>query len=120
MWEDLIPTVLFLTIGAVLASAFYFRYLTRREVQATLRQAIEQGQTISPELIASLSEMHSAPRADLRRGIISIALGLGVAAFALLLGEPTALRPILGLSAFPLIIGIAYLGLAFVLHRKSD
>ena len=50
---DLIPIVLFITIGAVFALAFYLKYKTRHDVQNTVRVAIERGESLSPEIIWS-------------------------------------------------------------------
>jgi hypothetical protein len=47
----------------------------------------------------------------MRRGVIAISLGVGFAAFGLLLGEEDAVRPFLAIGAFPFLIGVAYLGL---------
>lgn len=117
MIDDLIPIVLFLTIGGVFALAYYFRFRTRREVQTTLRAAIEQGQVLSPELIEGLADSLARRHADLRRGVVSIAMGLAVLAVAVLLGEEDAERPLLALASFPILLGIAYLGLWFFTDR---
>ena len=40
---DLVPIVLFLTIGGVISLIYYFRYRTRQAIQQTVRTALEQG-----------------------------------------------------------------------------
>lgn len=118
MAEDLVPIVLFITIGGVFALAFYLKYRTRHDVQNTVRAAIERGESLSPELIETLAVSISSPFADLRKGVISLALGAAGMSFAVLLGEEDAVGPIMALSTFPILVGIAYLGLWFFTGRN--
>jgi hypothetical protein len=97
-----VPIVMFLSVAIVLG--------LRREIQRTLRTAIEQGQELTPEVLDRLGES-TAGVADFRRGVLSMAVGVGVAAFGVFLGEEDALRPMLAISAFPFLVGLAYLGL---------
>lgn len=116
--DDLIPIVLFLTIGGTFALAFYFRYRTRQDVQHTVRTAIERGDPLSPEIIETLASSLTNPFADLRRGIISLALGVAVYLMGLLLDEANATGALTALSMIPILIGFAYLGLWFFIGRK--
>lgn len=120
MMEDLVPMVLFLTIGGVFVIAFYLKYKTRHDVQNTVRAAIERGETLSPELIETLAVSISSPYADLRKGVISLALGAAGMAFAALIGEEDAMGPIMALSTFPILVGIAYLGLHYFIGRSRS
>lgn len=117
---ELIPIVLFLTIGGVLALVYYFRYRTRKEIQTTVRSAIEKGQQLSPELIEGLMESLNPPHADLRRGIISIAIGIAVLLMGSLIGEEDAVGPLMAVSMFPLLVGVAYLLLWFYTSRSRQ
>ena len=119
MSEDLLPIVLFLTIGGVFALAFYLKYRTRHDVQNTVRTAIERGESLSPELIETLATSISSPYADLRKGVISLALGAAGMSFAALIGEEDAMGPIMALSTFPILVGIAYLGLWYFIGRNK-
>ena len=95
----------------VICMFFYFRFRARAELQATVRQAIDKGHELTPELLERLGETRRTPETDLRRGVVSIMAALAVGAFAFLVGEDDALGPLLGIAAFPLFIGVAYLGL---------
>ena len=117
--DELVPISLFLTIGAVLVLAFYLKYKTRHDVQNTVRVAIERGESLSPELIETLAASISSPYADLRKGVISLALGAAGMCFAVLLGKEQAMGPLMALSAFPILVGIAYLGLWYFIGRKK-
>ena len=109
--DELIPIVLFLTIGGTFALAFYFKYRTRHDIQNTVRAAIERGDPLSPEIVETLAMNISSPHGDLRKGIISLALGAAIFAAAYLVDEPDAAGPLSALAMFPGLIGLAYLGL---------
>lgn len=106
-----VPITLFICLAVVVALFLYFRFRSRREAQQTVRAALEKGAELTPELLQQLGEPQRPRNSDMRRGVIGISLGIGFAAFGLLLGEEDAVRPFLAIGAFPLLIGIAYLGL---------
>lgn len=106
-----IPYALFAAITIIVSLHAYFRLRTSTEFQKTVRAAIEQGQQLSPELLARLGETPTGRQADLRRGFIAIAIGLGIAAFGLLVGEGNARQPMLAIGVLPFLVGVAYLGL---------
>ena len=105
-----IPIVLVLAVAAVAGLRLRYRHLDRVAAQATIQGAIERGQALTPELVAHLTEVDSG-RGDLRRGAISIAISLAIVVFAVAIGEQDAVRPLAGIAAFPLLVGLAYLGL---------
>ena len=119
MADGLVPIIMFLTIGAVLTIVFYLRYRTRHDIQTTVRSAIERGESLNPELIEALSMSLSHPYADLRRGIMSIAIGIAIFVFAGLVGDEDAEGALLAIAMFPLLVGIAYLGLWVFIGRKK-
>ena len=106
-----VPIVMFISFAVVLCMLFYFRHRTRQAVQQTVRTAIEQGQQLTPEILERLGEPPQPKDIDLRRGVISVSIGLGIAVFGWLVGEEEAVGPLLGIASLPLLIGIAYLGL---------
>jgi hypothetical protein len=116
--EVWIPLSLFVGLSLVLSLWVWFRYKAKRELQLTIRIAIEKGQGLSPELIENLVNPPVSPQRDLRRGVISVLLAVAVALFAMFIGEEDAYGPLLGISMFPLSIGVGYL----LMHRfgKSD
>jgi len=108
--EMFIPITLFIATVLIVWIVVAFRYRSKRDVQATYRAAIERGQELTPELLDRLGESQPKNR-DLRRGIILIGVGLGLAVFGVTIGEPDAVRPLLASGAFPFLLGVAYLGL---------
>ena len=115
MIEVMIPIVMFIAIAVVLCLYFYWRHRTSQSVQETVRTAIEQGQQLTPEILERLGQTPrraKSENADLRRGVILISVGLGIAAFVAWSGElhGPAMLP-LAIGSLPTLIGIAYLGL---------
>ncbi len=108
--EMFIPIALFGALVLIVWIIYAFRYKSQRDVQATYRAAIERGQELTPELLERLGEAQPRNR-DLRRGVVLVGLGLGLAAFGLVLGEEDAVRPLVAVGAFPFLVGVAYLGL---------
>jgi hypothetical protein len=116
MDEYWVPIVMFISAAAVFVFFFWFRYRGRADMQQTIRAALERGQELTPEIIDRLGQPKPREFADRRRAIVAIALAIAVAAFGFILGEEDAVRPFLAISAFPLMIGIAYL----IISRFSD
>lgn len=133
--EDFIPLVAILSVfGTITAIAFgptYLKFRERREMQATVRAAIDKGQSLPPELIDAMTKdvaknLPSRNR-DIRRGVIWLAVGVGIAAFGLVndLGsfnsgwEDHVGNGLLGVAAIPATIGLAYLVLSFFNKTKD-
>lgn len=100
-----VPVVLFFVIGSVLIAYFYFRHRARLEVQKTVRTAMERGQDLNPELLEAIGGEVIGGQWDLRKGTIWLALAVALGLMAWVLQEPK----LLGIAAFPLMLGIAYL-----------
>ncbi len=115
--EMFIPITLFVVTFLVVWVIVLFRYRAKRDIQATYRAAIEQGQELTPELLERLGETQAKNR-DLRRGVVSLFIGLAFVVFALVLGEQDAVRPMIAVGMFPMLLGAAYLGL-WTFSRKD-
>lgn len=129
--EDFIPIfaifAVFGSITAIIVGPSYLKSKERREMQATVRAAIDKGQPLPPEVIEALGKeatknLPSRTR-DIRRGIIWLAVGIGMAAFSIInemrsfgddwSGGPNFDGSLLGLSAIPITIGLAFIVLSF-------
>ena len=131
-WSAVVLIVLGLTLGPR-----YIRSRERERLYDLMRTAYEKGQPVPPELIASLTaEPVEAPRLpesagggtprDLRRAIVLIAVGIGLAGLGLCLGYGIGFADetggwitgasIAGAGAIPGMIGLAYL-LLFLMKR---
>ncbi len=125
--EDFIPVVAILavfgTITAIVVGPSWLKSRERREVQTTVRAAIDKGQPLPPEVIEVLSKditknLPSRTR-DIRRGVMWLAVGIGIAGFGLVqdLGDRDWSENIgngmLGIAVIPATIGLAFLILSF-------
>jgi len=114
-----VPIVMFTGMTIIISLFFWFRYKARGQMQQTLRAAIEKGQELSPELVESLGKPERPVKdKDLRLSLIWLAVGIGIALFGFAMSsmEREAFVVMLGISAFPFMIGLAYL----ILWRYSE
>ncbi|MCY4156829.1 MAG: DUF6249 domain-containing protein [Gammaproteobacteria bacterium] len=116
-------TVPILALGGIIGLITYYRFRRRRDVQETIRIAIEKGQELPTEFLETIStpEKEAKPRKDqdLRRGVVLIAVGLGIASFGLLVGEDDAVGPLMGIGSIPFLIGAGLTAL-WVLRTRHD
>ncbi|MGB5626489.1 MAG: DUF6249 domain-containing protein [Woeseiaceae bacterium] len=116
MNEELIPIVMFVGLTVVFCTLFWFRYRARREMQETLRVALDKGHELTPEIIDRLGHPRASKDKDLRLGVIWLALAVGLVLIGFAVPDEDALRGLLAGAAFPFAIGIAYM----ILHRFTD
>ena len=121
-----IIAIIFGSIAAVIIVPFYLRSQERIRVQETLRAAIESGQPMPTDVMENAARninIRPAPSAgrDLRTGIIWLGVGLGLAGMGVALGfnEPDTTMPMLGLAAFPVFIGLAFIALSLINRTKA-
>ena len=119
---EMVPIFMFLGLTVIISLFFWFRFRSRGEMQQTIRAAIDKGQELTPELVESLgSPRKSAKGKDLRLALIWLAVGLGIAFFGLAMStiETEVFAIMLGISAFPFMIGFAYLIMWRYLEREQ-
>lgn len=108
-YEIFVPISLFVCFAVVLVFAAWYRHRTQTGLQETIRTALDKGVELTPEVIESLGQPKPRPHSDLRRALVSLAIGIGFIAFGFILDEEDAVRPLVAVGAFPVMIGIAYL-----------
>lgn len=120
MQEVLIPIFLFAAIVAIIWLYSHYNFKKRNSAHETLRLAVEKGQEVSPELVERMSAMTDPVKSDLRRGILLIAFGVAFMILGAIMphDEPEATRGILAISSFPVVLGLAYLGLWRFSHDR--
>jgi len=113
MEDVVVPIVVFLTPAVIVLIVSYFNSRKRQTIHETLRHAIDKGQALSPDLLEKMSLVTDPIRADLRRGVLFLAFGGAFTVLGALIGmeEAEAIGPMLGVAAFPIFMGIAYIGL---------
>jgi hypothetical protein len=108
--DAFVPIFLFLAVGIVIIARFYFAHRARQEAHTTVRAALDRGVPLTTDLLERLGDTPPPAGADLRRGVIAIGLGLGLAAFGAVVGADEGTeRPMLAIGLVPILLGIAYL-----------
>lgn len=108
---DMAGLVFWLVIALIALSVIWASHLNRREVERTIRLAIERGVTLDADTIRQLkARPERAPIYLLVSGVILFALALGVTVFAFVAEpeDPETFLPLLGIAA---LIGIPALSL---------
>ena len=105
----IIPIVLFISLATVMCSFFYYAAQAKSEQQKTLKQLIESGQTLSPELVASIAKPNPANTTarDFSRGVLLISFSLAIILYGWFALDGDV--DFTGLAAFPFGIGSAFL-----------
>jgi hypothetical protein len=118
------------TITAIIVGPTWLKSREKREIQQTVRHAIDKGQELPAELIDALTKdvqknLPSRTR-DLRKGIIWTATGLGIAAFSVVSNiggrdwDGNNLDSgLMGIACIPLTIGLAFIVLSFFNKNKD-
>lgn len=131
----LVVGIIFGSIVAIIIGPGYLKSRERREMQETVRRAIDKGQPLPPEVIEAMSKdvtknLPSRTK-DIRRGIIWLATGIGIGAFGVINemswgragwhGEDGAMVSggLLGIAAIPVTIGLAFIVLSFFNKNKD-
>ncbi len=109
-----VPIAMFASLTVILSFFFWFRYRGRREMQQTIRSAIEKGQELTPELVESLGKpARPSKDKDLRYALIWLAIAIGFSAMGGAIGAAEAEEEVFllmsGVAAFPFMLGLAYL-----------
>ena len=142
MDSDLVPVVFFIFLGAIILLPRYLRFRERQKLMETVRLAYERGQPAPTELIAQMARLdgqstspglvdaavNGRARApgrdrDLRRGAMLIAVAIAIALFGGALSFTDAAGagswPLVGIAAFPGLIGVAFVAL-WLIDRRRD
>lgn len=123
--EIIVPVGFFAMIAAIVVGPALLKSRDRREMQATLRSAIDKGQPLPTDVIDALSRENIKPPAtaarDLRTGMILLAVSIGIALFgyAVSFEEGDAFYPISGAAAIPGMIGLAFIILSVFNKNKG-
>ena len=119
---EMVPIFMFLGLTVIISLFFWFRFRARGEMQQTIRTAIDKGQELTPELVESLgSPQKSSKDRDLRLALIWLAIAFGIALFGFAMSsiEEEVFHIMLGVSAFPVCLGVAYLIMWRVTEREQ-
>ena len=118
MEDVLVPLIVFGSITLMVVAGFYFSHRKRLVAYEAVRVAIEKTGSADTALIQAIVQDRIGPNADIRKGIILIAVAIAFVVFGRVLGEPEAVGPMLGIAAFPGLVGAAYVVLHFFAKRE--
>jgi len=96
--------VVFTFLTIIIVTNSFNRRREREQIIETARLSVEKGQPLPPEVIASLTaERRHTAFSDLRRGVVLIAVGIGIGVFGIFVGA----SELYGIGAIPGLIGVA-------------
>jgi hypothetical protein len=115
-------------IGVLVWMRRHFAAKRKQDVQETIRTAIKHGQALTPEMVRAITMAEDEVRADFRRGLLLLAVALGLFAYSLVpmmqpgdSSPPGSVNWMIALSAaFPAFLGAAYLLLYFTRPKDLD
>ncbi len=116
--EIVVPVASFVMLVFLVAIPFYFSYRKRRVVFDTLKATVEKTGTVDPHLVDAITADNIGPNADLRRGILLLAVAGGLICLGMFIPEEEATAPLMGIAAFPGLIGLAYTLFHFFIPRE--
>ena len=114
----IIFTTLFGAPVMIVAAIMFFSYLKSRSLHRTVREMVEKGQPVPPELFATPGT-RIRTRSDLRRGVILVTIGVGLIIFFGAVSDWERGGPWV-IGVIPLLIGAAYLALGKLETTKRE
>ena len=121
MWALLIPLAGIAMPVGIVWIIFYYDNRTKEQFNATLQKLIESGQELSPELLESVPGYKAGKgkdKDDIRAGLITSGVGIGIALFGHFGAEEQALFGI-GLLVLSIGVGILAYGI-YSKNKKGD
>lgn len=108
MTEDVIvPIAIF---GSLVAIVWLLGVMAQRKrlvVHETIRLAMEKGQELTPQMIRDMALITNPRIADLRRGIVLIALALAFLLIGII--NPSETKELFSIAVFPGLVGLAFI-----------
>ena len=117
MWALLIPLAGIAMPVGIVWIVFYYDNRTKEQFNATLQKLIESGQELSPELLESVPGYKAGKgkdKDDIRSGLITSGVGIGIALFGHFGAEDQA---VFGIGLLVLSIGVGIL--AYGIYSKN-
>ena len=103
IWVPVIGTI---CTAIVLAVYFFYRSRAKSDIQKTIRMSLDKGNELTPELLEKLSISTSPKVADLRKGVVLVALGV---AFILAGYISHGFEEATAIGMFPMMLGFGFL-----------
>lgn len=120
MEDIIVPVALFAIIPIIVWAVSAYRFKSHAATISLLDTIANKGDPITVELVATLGVRRKPKHADLRLGLILIALAAATTIFGTVIPEEDATRIFFGFASFPFLVGIVFLILWFTVSRQSD
>ncbi len=124
MSEFMIPISMFAMILGIVWVISASKAKSKIEIQHTIQAAIGNNTELTPEVIKALGANPAKPYADLRAGVVLIAVALGFVILGYNIsnveGNKEVMSIMTGVAAFPGLIGLALIAMHFFLKGKKD
>lgn len=114
----IVPLIVFASIVLIVAMPFYFRHRNRRVIYEAIRISVEKTGEADPKLISAITNDAIGPNADLRRGVLLLALAAALGVIGYFAGGEFLDLPLWSVAFLPGLIGAAYIGLHFFVPRE--
>ncbi|WP_258807064.1 DUF6249 domain-containing protein [Pseudidiomarina sp. CB1] len=117
-WVDImVPASFFIAVVAAVFIISLFRFKQRKLLAKTTLSLLEQGKSVTPEVIHALGEGRRQSIKDLRLGLILLGSGAAILGFTWVIELPTSgnmnlENAIAALAILPLVMGIVFIGLS--------
>ena len=123
--EILVPLTFFAMIAAIVLVPTWLKSREKREMQETVRHAVDKGQPLPVELVEAIAKSSAKPPVtaakDRRVGVLLLAFAGGIFATFYMMGQQFD-EDVAGVAAFaaiPGFIGLAYVILSFFNKTKA-
>lgn len=115
-----IPVSFFVCATLIYVTYLYFKHRSRLVLLQAVETSLDKTGNADPSLVKALAVTKAHPNADLRKGSMFVAIGLGITIFAHFVDEQEAIGPLLGIASFPGLVGLTYLGLHFFANGRAQ
>lgn len=119
MEDTLVPIALFAIIPAIVWAVSAYRFKAHKASMGLLEVMAGKGEPVTPELVRTLGVRRRPKHADLRTGLVLIAIALATLVMGGAIPEPEAQAAFAGIAAFPGFIGLVFIGLWIAVSRKD-
>lgn len=120
MEEILVPIAMFATVLFVVWIVSHNRYKARVQSAEIVKDMIAANAEVTPEIIKSVGFVPKRRHADLRSGMILIAIGIAFIFFGGAIPDEEGKAVFGAISMFPILIGIALIIFWYAISRKEQ
>ena len=118
LFDAVVPFIVFTSLVVSLALVLRYKYRNKTELLRAIGTIAKDTQALTPDVIKELARQHLSNGSDLKKGVILIAVALGIWGFSLWVDFPQRGNidlndGLFGLGCFPFLVGLGFL----LLHR---